>query len=362
MTLSSLLRRAGLFSLAAGLSTSAFAGEVRFSPEDGHAYTPVFSADGKWIAFEVNRYDGGSIDMYVAAVAQNGIAKDGVKVALPGGGTQFGASGQVVMNPTWHPQGLAVFEGSNQGGLYRLYIYSPGGASATELLDTTRAPGNLTFPSISPDGNNVAYVSDQTGKGDVKTWNRSTNAFGQVTTSDGTESFPSYAKDGKTMLFTRKQNNTEDVFVYDTAAKTEKSLVGGGGDQTRPVYAAGNAVVYFTSERGAEAWDIAVVDSAGQNKKILAKDVRLPLRTRPALSKDGNWVAWVSADPTKDMIVNLTKIDGSATVQITTDFKGCGEPALTEQNGRILLAYTYLPQSGADWRHLFVVDVTDKLQ
>jgi Tol biopolymer transport system component len=57
------------------LAAAALAGEVRFAPEDGHAYTPVWSADGKWLAFEVNRYDGGSIDLYVAAVAQNGTAK-----------------------------------------------------------------------------------------------------------------------------------------------------------------------------------------------------------------------------------------------------------------------------------------------
>jgi hypothetical protein len=69
----------------------------------------------------------------------------------------------------------------------------------------------------------------------------------------------------------------------------------------------------------------------------------------------------VSSDPSMDNIVQLTKVDGSTTVKVTTTFKACGEPALTVQNGRTLLAYTYLPQSGADWRHLFVEDVTDTL-
>lgn len=346
---------------AALVPVLALAGEVRFAPEDGHAYHPMWSVDGKYIAFEVNRLSAGTTDLYVAQVT-NGIAKDGLQVKLPGGSSQFGGTtGQVVTNPTWHPGGLVVFEGSNEGGDYRLYIYGPGGASATQLLDTTKAPGKLTFPTISPDGNLVAYISSQTGSGDVRSWNRTTNAFLQHTKAADTESFPQYSKDGKRLIFTRETGGTLEIYELDVASGVEKMLVGGGGDQTRPAYAANGSIVYFTSERGTQIWDIAVVDAAGANKRILAKDVRLPLRARPALSPDGQWVSWVSADPLQDMKVMMARIDGTKTVEIATQFKGCGEPAITVAAGRTYLAYTYLPQSGADWRHLFVQDVTDKL-
>ncbi len=349
-----------IMGIAMALPLVASAGEVRFSPEDGHAYNPVWSADGKYVAFEVNRYDGGSIDLFISQVS-GAIAKDAVKVSLPGGSSKFGASGQVVSNPTWHPSGMSVFEGSNQGGMYRLYIYAPGGASATELLNTTQAPGNLTFPAISTDGNLLAFVSSQSGNGDLRAWNRGTNKVGQLSSSDSTESFPEYSADSKRMLFTRQQNFTQDIFELDLATNTEKSIVSGNGDQTRATYSANGSVVYFTSERGTDQWDIAMVDKAGGNKKILGKDVRLPLRQRPALTPDGQWAAWVSADPTKDSKIVMAKLDGTKTVEIATEYKGCGEPALTLQNGRVLLAFTFLPASGADWRHLFVMDVTDKL-
>jgi len=360
--ISSLMNRSMrlLVGLAAILPLSASAGEVRFSPEDGHAYNPVWSMDGKHIAFEVNRYDGGSIDLFVSQVS-GAIAKDAVKVSLPGGTSKFGSSGQVVSNPTWHPSGMSVFEGSNQGGMYRLYIKAPGGASATELLSTTQASGNLTFPTVSADGNFLAFVSSQTGNGDLRAWDRGKNTVTQLSKSDATESFPEYSADSKRMLFTRLQNFTQDIFEIDLATGTEKSLVSGNGDQTRATYSASGSVVYFTSERGTDQWDIAMADKAGGNKKVLAKDVRLPLRQRPALTPDGQWVAWVSADPTKDSKIMMAKLDGSKTVEVSTEFKGCGEPALTLQNGRVLLAFTFLPASGADWRHLFVMDVTDKL-
>jgi Tol biopolymer transport system component len=228
------------------------------------------------------------------------------------------------------------------------------------MLSTTKAPGNLTFPTASPDGGKLGYVSSQTGNGDVRTWDRSTDKFSQLTDTDGTESFPLYSSDGKKLLFTRKANNTEDVFELDVATNTERSVVGGNGDQSRPIYAANGQVVYFTSERGSGLWDIAVVDAAGA-KRTLAKDVRLPERSRPAVTSDGQWVAWVSSDPTLNMKVMLTKLDGSRSVEYATEFNTCGEPAVGIQAGRVMLAFTYLMDSGASWRHLWVDDITSLL-
>jgi Tol biopolymer transport system component len=341
------------------LAQAADAGEVRFTAE-GHAYNPIFSKDGKWLAYEVNGYGEGGIDMFVSSVT-GAIAKDGVQVKLAGA-SPLGGAAQVLINPTWHPGGLAIFEGSNQGGDYRMYIYTPGGGSPSELLSTTKAPGQLTFPSVSPDGNTIAFVSSATGNGDIKTWDRVKDTMGQLTTTEHTESFPIYSADSKTLLFNRNSGGTEDIFALDLATKTEKALITGGGDQSRAIYAAGGKILYFTNERGTDAWDIAVVDSAGAGKVVLAKDVRLPLRSRPALSPDGNWVAWTSNKAELGGKVYVTKIDGTKTAEISTEFNACGEPALTVNSGRTVLAFTYLQNSGADWRHLAVEDITDKLQ
>lgn len=348
-----------LATIVAGLALPllANAGPVRFEGE-GHAENPVWSLNGKFLSFEVNRF-AGDIDMYFTEV--NGdIAKDAVIVKLPGGGSSFGGSGQVVLNAAWHPGGIAVFEGTNSGGQSRLYFAQPGGASAAEMLDTKKAPGSLTFPAISPDGDVLAYVTDNTGGGDVALWNRSTNAITAVTSTPETEVYPTFSKDGTQLLFTRKKDNDEDVFGRAVAGGPEKSVAGGSGDQTRPAFAADGHIVFFQSGSGEGAWDLAEVDSAGA-KKVLAKGIRLPVRARPALTPDGKWVAYGWDDPTKNTKIVLTKVDGSATVEIPTDYVAVGEPALTVQNGRTLLAFTALPSASADWRLLTVVDITDAL-
>ncbi len=345
------------FSLLGAVSTSAQAGEVRFAGE-GHAESPSWSLDGGHIAFEVNNL-AGTVDMYVSAV-QGAIAKDGKKVSLPGGSSAFGQSGSVVINPTWHPQGVVVFEGSNQGGNMRLYYVETTSSSANEMVKTSEIPGDLTFPSITTDGNTMTFIADATGNGDIRT-RETSGKLGQLTNSSHSEMFPQYSSDGNTVVFSRKRNNTEDIFVLPAIGGEPELAVGGSGDQTRPQYAAGGAIVYFDNGRGQDMWDLGVVSSAGGDKKTLAKGIRLPTRARPSVSPDGKYVAYTFNDPTKSSKVMLSAVDGSKTIEIDTTFEACGDPAIGVQGGRTLLAYTALPNAGADWRFLYVEDITDKL-
>jgi len=340
--------------LLAGLVATASAGEVRYTGE-GHAYNPVWSLDGTHLAFEVNNY-GDRSDLHISLVLGE-IAKDASKVSLPGGGGPFGGS-QVVVNPAWHPQGIVVFEGSNTGGQFRLYYYQPGGGAASEMIPTQDVPGDITFPTINPKGTQMTFVADQTGNGDI--YIRDTNT-GKVTialSTDVAEMFPQFDSTGSKILFTRKQNNTEDIFELTVSTGVESSVIGGNNDQTRPNYVNGG-VVYFDNSRDSQEWDVKMV--SGGNSRTLAKSVRLPLRARPAVSPDGDWVAYGFEDPTKSNSIMLSRVDGSKNVEIKTPHNACGEPAITVQKGKTLLAYSALPNSGADYRKLFVMDITDKL-
>lgn len=343
-----------------GFAQTADAGPVRF-PGTGHVENPGFSVDGKHISYEVNNF-AGSIELYISAVSGD-IAKDGVKISLPGGSNPFGGAKQVVANTAWHPKHVAVFEGSNQGGQFRLYFRPAAGGAPSEMVKTTELPGDITFPSISADGNSLVFIADATGNGDIRVRNTDTGKLTHITKTDYTEVFPSFSADASRILYSRKENSTEDIFYVDVETGTEKPVVGGAGDQSRPTYAADGKVVFFDSGRGEEGiWDLAVVDAPGEQKRLLAKGVRLPTRSRPAVSPDGKWVAYAHDDPTKDTKVYVKSIDGSKTVEITTGLRACGEPSIGKQGDRILLAFTALPDSGSDWRSLTVLDITDKVQ
>ena len=339
------------------MTNFAEAGEVRFSGE-GHAFHPVWSHDGRHLAFEVNRF-AGDVELFIAGVTGD-ISDAAVKVSLPASGSAFGGSkGNVAANPTWHKDGFALFEAANQGGKYRLYFVQPGGGTPSEFIPTTQMGGNLTFATISADGQTAAFISDQTGHGDVYALNTQNSAMTQLTSHDGTESFPMYKASGNELLFTRKKQDAEDAFSLSLSTYDEKLIGSGAGDQTRPIYA-GNTLLYFSSERGLGTWDLIAIAPDGA-KMTIGKSVKLPHRSRPAISPDGKWVAYVYDDPSKAGTLLLSRVDGSKTVRVPTSFEACGEPALTQANGRTVLAFTALPASGADWRFLYLMDISGKL-
>ena len=98
------------------------------------------------------------------------------------------------------------------------------------------------------------------------------------------------------------------------------------------------------------------------DKKDSYQGVRLPFRASPALSPDGNWVAYGLDSSEGSDKIWFTKLDGSKTVSYDSGLVACGEPALIKSGSRILLAFTALPNEGSDWRKLHVVDVTSTIQ
>jgi Tol biopolymer transport system component len=324
----------------------------------GHASNPQWSPDGGWVAFEVNN-NADKVDLYVVKV-QNGNPAQPQKLVIPGGSSSFNATGSYVANPNWHPKGPVIFEGANSGGKTRLYYLMPGGSSPAEYLSIAQAPGSLSWPAISPDGAWLAFTTDAAGHGDIQQFNTSANKVSATFPSDLPENAPRYSNDGKTIVFSRKNQGTEDLFTWAQGSNTQTPLKGGNGDQSRPRYAV-NDIVYFTNERGDDRWDIAVIPSAGGERRVIAKDIRLPLRSQPSLTPNKDAVVYGSSSPAQDSKVFVTKLADGSTKEINTGFTAVGDPVVTSANGRVFLAFTALPTSGSDWRQLHVMDVTGQL-
>ena len=341
--------------LMVGLASAA---EVT-TKDTGHVQNPVWSPDGQWLAFEINNMSN-SVELWLVKVQGTNPASP-TELKIPGASGTFGTGGYLAASPTWasKPSLMLIFEGSNPGGTMRLYYATPGAGAPNELIQASQMSGNLNAPSMSASGERFAFVSDSSGNGDIYVWEIQSGDMEVTFNTAQSEHFPAWNDAGDTLALSRKNNGTEDLFTWTHGVPGVKPLKGGNGDQTRPVWV-GDQVAYFTSERGEGLWDIAVTDAGGK-RTVVARNVRLPVRSAPAISPDGQWVAYGTMTAEQDDRVLLTRLDGSKTVEIKTEHKACGEPSLIEAGGRTLLAYTGLPDEGSDWRRLHIVDVTGQL-
>jgi len=325
---------------------------------EGHAMNPVWSSDGTKLAFEINS-QAGDISLFVADVQSGKSTSSPQQIQLTVQSSSFGGpSNMVTAAPVWHPQqNILFFEGAFKGSSNRLHVYSFAGPTR-QVISEGDLPGDLSWPSLSVDGKQLMFVSDATGYGDVYTLSlQDWKTVTQITDSDFAEMAPRFNSNSD-IIYTRKQDAGEDVYLYKNGAPSD--WVGGAGDQTRPIWS-GTSVVFFSSERGGDQWDV-VVSTGPKQKKTLAKNVRLPMRSTPALSPDGQWVAYgVEATDTSNQIW-VSKLDGSKTVGIKTPHLACGEPSLTKVGDKIYLAYTALPTKGSNWRQLHTMDVTSYLK
>ena len=324
----------------------------------GHATNPVWSIDGKRLAYEINDY-AGQIDLYTIEMSGENPQGSANLVKLNIATSSFGGpTGVVAGDPIWHPQqkGMLFFEASYTGSKTRIYmtrLSSP----PRQLIEEATVGGDLSWGTLTPDGNSLLFTSDISGGGDIYKFEIRGQQVVQLTSSDDSEMAPQMHPDGR-LTYSHKNSGGEDIYILSDG--NSQLIAGGDGDQTRPVWV-NNEVVYFSNEQGGDTWDLRKVNSEGQMKK-LAAEIRLPFRSSPSISSDKKWVAYGSVNPEKSDKIWFSRVDGSKTVFYDTGLVACGEPSLIESDGRVLVAFTALPAEGSDWRKLHVRDVTDRLR
>jgi tricorn protease len=259
-------------------------GDARQLTTGGHEGAPVFSPDGKWIAF-TGQYDG-NVDVFVMP------ADGGEPRRLtwhPGADIATG----------WTPDGKKVLFHSNRDSYAdfdRLYTVPVEGGPA-EVLPMWR--GESAW--FSPDGARIAYVPNEIWQ---TSWKRyrggQTTPIYIVRLNDlGLEKVPRENSNdknpvwfGDTVYFLSDRNGPVSLFAYDTKAKTVKQVVANQGLDFKALSAGPDALVY--EQFGA----IYLLNpSSGKSTKV---DIRiagdLP-STRPHYEKVGDRIQNAAISP-----------------------------------------------------------------
>lgn len=106
-----------------------------------HAYTPVYSPDGKTVAFSWWRR-GGQRDLWTIDRATRALA-------------QLTSDRALDLEPRWSPDGATLYFVSDRTGIYNLYARDQ---ATGQIWQATNVTNGVFDPAISPDGTRVTFV------------------------------------------------------------------------------------------------------------------------------------------------------------------------------------------------------------
>jgi Tol biopolymer transport system component len=320
------------------------------SADSGSISNPVWSESGAWIAFEQLDY-GGNPQLHFIQIQDGAVSGSATKVSI---GQPLGST-STTSNPVSVDGEQFLFELHDQSRS-RLLIATPGGLAAEEFIATQKLQGELSQPSISDDKTQIAFVASSDGNSDIYTWDRATADITPAVTSPYTMQDPVFSSAG-VLTFTRQNNEDKDIYFQDGSNST--ALASGDGDQIRPIWS-GDQLVYFSRADDGERWDI-LVTAGGSSSQTLASDVRLPVRGSPALTADGQWLAYGSNDAALSEAIELVRLDGSQRTTIQTGHASPGDPAIITTGGRSWMAYTARTKHDGEQRSLHIAELTEQL-
>lgn len=178
----------------------------------------AFSSDNRSLAFTAQR--NGKDVLYTMDVRSRKITRTFDKLGL-----------DVVMNPSWSPDGKQIVVSGYNSGIHDLYIVDATTGTARRLTNDKHAE---MMPSWSPDGKTIAFATDR-GDGTeleilkfkkwrIATFDLTTGRIDVLPNQGGLNLNPQWAPDGKSVAFISDRNGTANIFLYDFDAKEHYQL------------------------------------------------------------------------------------------------------------------------------------------
>ena len=148
-------------------------------------------------------------------------------------------------------------------------------------------------PAWSPDGSQIAFVSDRTGHWDfeIHVMDADGSNVRQLTTSPGDDWQPSWSPDGKQIVFASVRDGNWEIYVMDTDGSNVRRLTSRPGMDWTPEWSPDGKQIAFASKE-TDLWQIYVMNADGSSVEQLTDDSSNDFE--PTWSPDGKRLAFAS--------------------------------------------------------------------
>ena len=137
----------------------------------------------------------------------------------------------VVMNPSWSPDGSQIVVSGYDSGIHDLFMVDVATGKLRQLTNDRHAE---MMPQWSPDGKTIAFATDRGDGTDldvlkfnkwrIATYDLATGRIDVLPNQAGLNLNPMWAPDGKSVAFISDRTGTSNVFLYDFDKKEHYQL------------------------------------------------------------------------------------------------------------------------------------------
>jgi Tol biopolymer transport system component len=168
-----------------------------------------FSPDGRQLAFTAQR--NGKDVLYTMDVQRRRVTRTFDELPL-----------DVVMSPSWSPDGSEIVFSGYDHGIHDLFIVNVASGQLRQLTNDKHAE---LMPQWSPDGKTIAFATDR-GEGTdldvlrfakwrIATFDLASARIEVLPNQDGLNLNPMWAPDGRSVAFISDRSGTANLFLYD---------------------------------------------------------------------------------------------------------------------------------------------------
>jgi Tol biopolymer transport system component len=201
-------------------------GQVNLTNHPGSDIDPTWSPDGTQIAFVSNR-DGNS-EIYI-------MNADG------SGQKRLTYNSRYDMHPTWSPDGTQITFVSEQNYSADIFLIDLSKAldntanSSTEI-NLTNNPAYDQTPVWSPDGHQLAFVSDRNGDLEIYLMNTDGSGLIRLTNSPGYDADPAWSPDGSQIVFVSQRDEHFEIYMMNANGSHQQRLTNNPHGSVSPIW------------------------------------------------------------------------------------------------------------------------------